>query len=163
YVAFSTGEQLVPSDTNDNVDVYARDMTKPASSASAYSLVSAKDGGDTPATYAHPTSDPAPVLSGQRNPGSEASPGTSISASGQYVVFRTVEWNSDLPDASDPPTATSGTPPGQVLVRDVWGHHTYLITQTSQTDGATQLGQPAGGAAGPLAISGDGSTVAWVG
>jgi hypothetical protein len=50
-----------------------------------------------------------------------------------------------------------------VLVRDVWGQRTYLITQTSQTGGATQVGQPAGGAAGPLVISADGSTVSWVG
>ena len=30
WVAFSTGEQLVPQDVNDNVDVYVRDMTRAA-------------------------------------------------------------------------------------------------------------------------------------
>jgi hypothetical protein len=161
YVAFSTGQQLVAGDTNSNVDVYVRDMNVPLSpdraAPGAYSLASAKDGADTPASYA-PTPSSPPPFAGKRNPGSEVPPGTSISADGRFVAFRTVEWNSDLPAG-----ATTDTPPGQVLVRDVLAKHTTLLTTTSQTGGATPLGKPAGGAGAAMSISADGSTVAWLG
>ena len=49
YVAFSTGAQLVPADTNGNVDVYLRDMTRAMTAPGAYELVSARDGGDVAA------------------------------------------------------------------------------------------------------------------
>ena len=65
---------------------------------------------------------------------------------------------SDLPSETTP-----DTPGGQVFVRDLVTQHTYLLTQTSQTTGATALGSPAGGALGPLVISADGSTVSWIG
>lgn len=162
FVAFSTGQRLVAGDTNDNVDVYVRDMDVPLQpdriASGAYTLVSARDGGSTPASYVHPTSDPVPVLSGQRNPGSEVWPGTAISGDGRFVAFRTVGWNSDLPSE-----ATPDTPGGQVLVRDLQTQRTSLLTQTTFPNGATQLGQPAGGAGGPVVISADGSTVAWLG
>ncbi|MCU0313981.1 MAG: hypothetical protein MUC84_07980 [Solirubrobacteraceae bacterium] len=41
FVAFSTGERLVPADDNGNVDVYVRDLRVPASDQRAYDLVSA--------------------------------------------------------------------------------------------------------------------------
>ena len=161
YVVFSTGQRLVAGDTNDNVDVYVRDMSVPLTpdrvASAAYSLVSAKDGGSTPATYSRPDTAP-PELSGQRNPGSQVWPGTAISGDGRYVAFRTLTWSSDLPSETTP-----DTPGGQVFVRDLITQHTYLLTQTSQTSGATALGSPAGGALGPLVISADGSTVSWIG
>jgi hypothetical protein len=161
YVVFSTGQRLVAGDTNDNVDVYVRDMSIPLApdrvGSGAYSLVSAKDGGSTAATYSRPDSAP-PALTGQRNPGSQVWPGTAISADGRFVAFRTLTWSSDLPNESTP-----DTPGGQVFVRDLVTHHTSLLTQTSQTTGATALGSPAGGALGPLVISADGSTVSWLG
>lgn len=161
YVAFSTGQRLVVADGNDNIDVYVRDMSVPLASdrasTGAYVLVSAKDGGDVPASYAAPAGAPAP-LPGQRNAGAELWPGTSISADGHYVVFRTAEQDSDLPDRSSPTV-----PAGQVLIRDIPDQRTYLQTVTTHTQGATAFGEPAGGATGPLTISSDGSTIAWVG
>lgn len=161
YVAFSTGQRLVAGDLNDNVDVYLRDMSVPLrpdrAAAGAYVLVSAKDGGDVPASYARPPDTPEP-LPGQRNPGAETWGATAISADGRYVVFRTAEWRSDLPDRALP-----DVPPGQVLVRDVVARRTHLQTVTTRSGGATALGEPAGGAAPQLAISADGGTIAWVG
>jgi hypothetical protein len=142
YVAFSTGQQLVAGDTNNNVDVYVRDMNVPLKpnriASGAYTLVSALDGGDTPASYMHIPNGP-PVLSGQRNPGSEVWPRTAISADGRYVAFRTVEWNSNLPSGG-----ATNTPPGQVLVRDLLAKRTALLTLTSQPGAGAPLGSPAG-------------------
>ena len=46
YIAFSTAQQLVPQDTNENVDVYVRDMDVPLTAdrqeSGAYTLVSAQ-------------------------------------------------------------------------------------------------------------------------
>ncbi len=56
YVAFSTAQQLAPQDNNENIDVYVRDMDVPLTadrkSSGAYTLVSARDGGEEAATYA---------------------------------------------------------------------------------------------------------------
>src|SRR5262245_30460929 len=82
YVAFTTGAALVPQDTNGATDVYVRDMSKPRSDASAYELVSAKDGGDAAASYAKPSPD-RPL----RDPGADTTAGTSISDDGRTVAF----------------------------------------------------------------------------
>lgn len=155
YVAFSTAQQLVPQDTNDNVDVYVRDMDVPLApgrkDAGAYTLASARNAGDEPATYA-PREPPLPGA----NPGAEVWPNTSISADGRYVIFRTTELKSNLPDHS-----AVDTEPGQLFVRDLQAHTTTLLSRDSTT--ATYAsGDPAGGATGPASISADGSTVAWV-
>jgi WD40-like Beta Propeller Repeat len=165
YIAFSTAQQLVPSDTNENIDVYVRDMDVPLTSgrttSGAYTLVSAKDGGEEPATYAPRN----PSLPGA-NPGAEVWPGTAISADGRYVVFRTTELESNLPNQ-----AAVATPPRQLFVRDLLAKTTTLVTRTSVGDkpeecgvgGTSGGGEPACGAGGPATISADGSTVAWVG
>ena len=147
FVAFSTAQQLVPADRNDNIDVYRRDMALPAGASDAYVLVSAKNGSDTAATYA---ARPLPLPG--RNPGSDVFPGHAISADGDRIVFRTVELASDLPDH-----AAVDVPGGQVLVRDVASRTTRLLTHRAGE------GTPAGGALGPAVVSADGSTVAWVG
>ena len=147
YVAFSTAQKLVAADTNDNIDVYRRDMNVSATDPGAYLLVSAKDGGDVPARYA---TRPTPLPG--RNPGSDLFPGHAISADGDRVVFRTVELASDLPDHGAVDVAG-----GQVLVREVGAKRTRLLTV--QAADAT----PAGGATGAAVISADGSSVAWVG
>lgn len=155
YVAFSTAQQLVPADTNDNVDVYVRDMSVPLTAnrelSGAYMLVSAKDGGDVPATYVTRN----PPLPGA-NPGAEVWPHTAISGDGRTVVFRTPELASDLPDRT-----TTDSPPGQLFVRGVDTHRTVLLSRSKDTHNDPD-GDPAGGARGPAAISADGSTVAWV-
>jgi Tol biopolymer transport system component len=165
YIAFSTAQQLVPQDTNENVDVYVRDMNVPLDvdrkSSGAYKLVSAKTGGEEPASYATRE----PPLPGA-NPGADVWPNTAISANGRYVVFRTPELASDLPDH-----AAVDTPPGNLFVRDLSAKTTTLISRTSVghepeecgTSPTSAGGEPACGATGPATISADGSTVAWVG
>lgn len=145
YVAFATAEPLVAADHNDNVDVYVRDMDVPESAADAFDLVSARDGGDIPASYGPPL-----VPSPGSNPGSDLTRGVSISENGRYVVFRT-EVASDLPDRG-----SVDTDAGQLFVRDRNTDETTLVTRTDPG------GQPAGGALG-ASISGDGTTVAWTG
>jgi hypothetical protein len=146
YVVFSSAQKLVAADVNDAIDVYVRDMTLPATAPGAYTLVSARDGGSVPASYASPgTARPG------RNPGADVWPGAAISSDGRKVVFSSVEVNSDLPAASG-----TTTPPYQVFVRDLDAHSTRLVSHN--------LGhpeQPAGGSDGPAGISGDGSTVVW--
>jgi WD40-like Beta Propeller Repeat len=155
YVVFSTAQQLVPQDHNENVDVYVRDMDIPLTparkDAGAYTLVSARDGGDEPATYA-PRNPPLK----HAEPGAEVWPNTSISADGRYVVFRTTELTSNLPDH-----AALDTPPRQLFVRDLQAHTTTLLSR-DMTAVTYASGDPAGGATGPASISADGTAVAWV-
>jgi Tol biopolymer transport system component len=155
YVAFSSAQQLSPQDENQNVDVYVRDMDAPLAAdrktSGAYTLVSAKDGGDVPVSYG--ASNP-PVKGGE--PGSEIWPNTSISADGRYVVFRTTTVESDLPDHVE-----VDTPPKQLFVRDLVAKTTTLISRDSITV-TYASGDPAGGATGPATISADGTTVSWV-
>jgi hypothetical protein len=147
FVAFSTAEQLVPADGNDNLDVYVRDMDVPIGTASAFDLVSAKDGGDVPAAYGPPGT---PFPGG--NPGADVTRGAAISLDGSKVVFRTTESESDLPGSPG-----IETPGFQVFVRDRVANTTTLVTREMGS------GDPAGGAVGPAGISGDGSTVIWTG
>jgi Tol biopolymer transport system component len=155
YVVFSTAQQLVPQDNNENVDVYVRDMNVPLTvdraDSGAYTLVSARNGGEEPATYGPRN----PPLRGAE-PGSDVWPNTSISANGRYVVFRTTELESNLPDH-----ASVDTLPGQLFVRDLQAKTTTLLSRKMMTV-SYQSGDPAGGATGPATISADGSTVAWV-
>ncbi len=143
FVAFSTGERLVPADVNENVDVYVRDMAVPRGPA-AYRLVSARDGSEEPARYGGE--------GGPGAPGADVTPGMAISGDGNRVVFRTIERTSDLPSAAAPDVA-----PYQVYVRDLAARSTRLLT-VSRGDGS-----PAGGALSGAAISRDGSTVVWTG
>ncbi|HST39550.1 MAG TPA: hypothetical protein VLK58_08575 [Conexibacter sp.] len=150
FVVFATAQRLVPQDANDNIDVYVRDMALPLpadrASGGAYQLVSARDGGDEPATYA-PREEPLPG----RNPGAAVYPGQAISGDGRRVVFRTTEQSSDLPDRAE-----LDTQPGNVFVRDLQAKRTVLVTRAFD-------GDDAGGALAPIALSRDGATVAWVG
>ena len=153
YIAFDTAQRLVPQDANDNFDVYVRDMNVPLAAdrkaSGAYTLVSAKNGGEEPAVYVPKETQPG------REPGSEVWPNTAISGNGRYVAFRTGEAASDLPD-----DAAVETPPQQLFVRDLRDKATTLLSV--QKKGESEAGKPAGGAIGPATISADGSTVAWV-
>jgi len=150
YIAFSTAQQLVPQDTNENIDVYVRDMDVPLTpdraSSGAYDLVSAIDGTDLPPAYG-PASHPLP---GDTS-GSELWPSTSISADGSKVVFRTPEVTSNLPGG------TGVVQPEQLFVRNIPDQTTTLVSHDSSNSD-----EAAGGAAGPASISGDGTTVSWV-
>ena len=147
YVAFSTAQRLVASDVNSNIDVYVRDMTLAADAPGAFDLVSARDGGDVPASYAPPGQ---PQLGG--NPGADVTAGASISLDGSKVAFRNMATATDLPDRPAVDTLDA-----QVWVRDRTADTTTLVTRTIAGDA------PAGGAVGPAGISGDGTTVVWTG
>jgi Tol biopolymer transport system component len=151
YVAFSTAQQLVLADSNENLDVYVRDMSLPADAAGAFDLVSARDGGDEPAHYGPP----AFPLPGSE-PGADVSRGVSISADGSKVVFRT-EAPSDLPASG-----AVDVPAGQVFVRDRIADTTTLATAERDSGSGAMTATPAGGAVA-AALSADGSTVAWTG
>jgi hypothetical protein len=159
YVAFASAQKLVPQDTNCNTDVpqgttycnvqvYERDMDLASSQTGAYTLVSAQNGSEAPPVYEDSSISP-PIPGG--DPGAQLWPNTAISANGRYVLFRSVEVPSSLPEGSTP-----STEPGQLFVRDLLERTTTLVTRTKD-------GKPAGGAEGPATLSADGSTVAWVG
>jgi Tol biopolymer transport system component len=159
YVAFASAEKLVPQDTNCNTDVpqgttycnvqvYERDMDLAPSQTGAYTLVSAQNGSEAPPVYEDSSISP-PIPGG--DPGAQLWPNTAISANGRYVLFRSAEVPSSLPEGSTP-----STEPGQLFVRDLLERTTTLVTRTKS-------GKPAGGAEGPATLSADGSTVAWVG
>ncbi|HEY5815226.1 MAG TPA: hypothetical protein VIS95_02680 [Solirubrobacterales bacterium] len=152
YVAFATAEPgLVAADTNDNVDVYVRDMAIPIGSPGAFDLVSARDGGDLPASYGPP---PFPFPGSE--PGAEVSRGVAISADGGKVAFRT-EAPSDLPAGG-----STDVPAGQIFLRDRMADTTTLVTAKRDPGTGAMTAEPAGGALG-AALSGDGTTVAWTG
>jgi Tol biopolymer transport system component len=159
YVAFSTAQQLVPADGNENVDAYVRDMNLPlppggacsGGGQCAYRLVSARDGSEAPASYGPPT-----VSLPGSNPGAEVARGGAISADGNRVVFRT-DAPTDLPAE-----ATTDVPAGQLFVRDLATQRTTLVTASRDPETGQMTQQPAGGALGG-AISADGTTVAWTG
>ncbi len=138
FVAFDSAQQLAPQDGNQNRDVYVRDMSIPIGQPGAFELASAKDGSDAAPAYVGVSGSDTPV-------------GTAISSDGTKVLFRT-QVTSNLPDH-----AAADVGPGQLFVRDRNAKATTLVTR-SATDG-----QPAGGAEVPSAISGDGTTVVWVG
>ncbi|MGE0068562.1 MAG: hypothetical protein AB7T48_14555, partial [Solirubrobacterales bacterium] len=151
FVAFATAQPLIPADLNDNVDVYVRDMSVPIGAAGAYDLVSARDGGDVPASYGAPT-----VPFPGSEPGSDLSRAVAISADGGKVVFRT-EVATDLPAS-----AAVDVPAGQLFVRDRAAETTRLVTGQRDSGNGQMTALPAGGAVGG-AISADGTTVAWTG
>jgi hypothetical protein len=151
YVAFASAEPLSAADTNDNVDVYLRDMTVPIGGPGDFDLVSALDGGDVPASYG-PSAVPFPGS----EPGSDLSRGVAISADGQRVAFRT-EAPSNLPAGG-----AADVPAGQVFLRDRAADTTALVTATRDPETGEMTEQPAGGALG-AALSADGTTVAWTG
>ncbi len=125
-------------------------LTVDRKGSGAYTLVSAKSSGEEPAIYAPRD----PPLKGDE-PGADVWPNTAISADGRYVVFRTAESMSDLPDQ-----AMVETPTGTAV-------RTRPASQDDDTHqrrekGEPDEGGPVGGAIGPATISADGSTVAWV-
>lgn len=152
YVTFSGAQQLVPDAQprkTENVEVYERDMERAPGQEGAYTLVSAQNGNEEAPAY-----EDAQTISGG-DPGAEVWPNTSISANGEYILFRT-ESPSSLPSGTIP----SGPPDG-LFVRNVRTNTTTLVTRKKQ--GEPEEGGNAGGANGPASISADGSTVAWLG
>jgi Tol biopolymer transport system component len=162
YVAFASAQKLVPQDTDCatdapqgtiycNVQVYERDMDVAPSQTGAYTLVSAQNGSEDPPVYEATST---PIAGG--DPGTQLWPNTAISANGRYVLFRTAEVKSSLPEG-----VTVTTEKNQLFVRDLLAQTTTLVTRKKQ--GEPEAGASAGGAEGPATLSADGSTIAWVG
>jgi Tol biopolymer transport system component len=119
YVSFTTNESLVPEDTNKSPDVYRRNM-EPGPGEAEYTLVSAVNGSDEGATYTY-TGGTETQEEGETDYGSLAGARSAMSANGNEVVFITTA-QSDL--LGEP----EGTPPGEVLVRDIATDETKLIS-----------------------------------
>ena len=149
FVAFSTGWQLTAADTNSHVDVYVRDMNLPIDAPTAFDLVSARDGGSTPASWLAPTTE---LDRPGRNAGADVSLARAISADGRLVVFRT-SAASDLPAR-----VGTGTPSDQVFVRDRTSKTTKLMTRSKVSGDPTEASLVVS-----AVISSDGSTVLWIG
>jgi hypothetical protein len=152
FVAFTTTAPLDP--VNDlgaeSSDVYVADM---AATPPSYEIASALNGCD-PATSATPCG-----LSYAGPLGSVASSRFALSEDGRSVVFL-VKGESNL--SGDPQTPETSA--GQVAVRRLGLDETVLITDRRGSGEPEPV--PGGGAATVAegaAISGDGSTVAWVG
>ncbi len=104
----------VPADVNDAIDVYRRDMDIPLPAGGActgatpppcpFQLVSARDGGEEPASYEQ-VGVPVPGS----NPGAEVSRGVSISADGQKSSFapRHRRTCHGAPSSTRPPASSS--------------------------------------------------------
>lgn len=157
YVAFETAEALIAADTNSSRDVYVRDMTVAAGNPGAFELVSALNGASTPATYAT-----TGCAGGARIPDSARA----LSFDGRRVLFTTNKFT-NLPSGGD-----TDTPHAQLYMRNLTTDATTLVTRTID-DPLTPAHETAGlpidlsaEDAPPLpmaSISGDGTTVSWVG
>ena len=193
YVSFTTSSRLDPGlERESRPNVYVRDMSLPATvqemeapqerecersaepRACPFTLVSAVNGSGEALTYSPESSVEAGAFAAGR---------TAISANGEKVVFITVAGSN---------LAGTGTPAGQVAVRDLNGRETTLVsveddpatglpkvpaTPVSATYGNGTFGAVdlASGGEFPVAhrfglqsltgaaISADGTTVAWMG
>lgn len=180
YVSFTSPAQLTTS-AHTGRNVYVRDMTVapahgggPCSEAQEgakecpYELASALNGGSEGLTYSED------IAYGGRA-GAVASGRISLSANGREIVFVTT-GSSDLTSAN---AAELSTPPLQVVVRYLAPRdETVLVSAEREPVGGQMTGRPvAEGAVTPspqmsaggssvlpgAALSGDGSTVAWLG
>jgi hypothetical protein len=177
YVVFATQERLDPDDGNWLTDVYVRDMTKtirpnpPAGEErdedGAWTLVSALDGGETPASYRpspgatgplpadcdDTTSPPAAGLGAALPSGSSEL----ISADGRRVIFSLHVRNSNLP------SGTETTSRFNLFWRDLDQQTTRAVTRDKND--SSQAGQPVTMAnlISTASLSGDGTKVAWTG
>lgn len=171
YVSFNSSKPLV-GHAHVGSNVYVRNMALPLPAAGAcsaleeaeeagrcpYELASVLDGGDEGITAVN---------------GVVASGRVALSANGREVVFVT-EGESDL-QSHDPQQLS--TPPLQVVVRYLDTDTTTLVSQTMSSLGSPTPEPVLGGAVTPTteqgtevrrklpgaALSGDGSTVAWLG
>jgi hypothetical protein len=177
YVSFTSSAALVHQ-AHAGSNVYVRDMSiaptlegpcsaaREAEGRCPYELASALNGGSEGLTY--------------EGAGAIASGRVSLSTNGREVVF-VIEGASNL--TSEPGGSTPGTPTpgGQVVVRNLQSHETELVSaERGEPSGQMSERPVAGGAVTPsrqmrthertesvlepgAALSGDGSTVAWLG
>jgi len=150
YVAFTASAALDPAnDPNTVGDVYVRDMELPSDAAGAFTLASARDGAATAIGYSGGS-------------GSAAAPRVALSADGRSVAF-TVVSASDLAGG-----APGSTPARQVALRRLDEQRTILVSTAIDRATREQTTAPppsfatAAKPASSAAISGDGTTVAWL-
>jgi hypothetical protein len=168
YVSFTSGERLVTqAQPGDNV--YVRDMAiQPAFQGPCgeaqesmkqcpYELATALNGSDDGLTY-------------YEGGGAFASGRIALSANGREVAF-TILGASNLTSGSQGSTPGIPTPGGQVAVRYLNTQETVLVSTEREASSGNMTTRPVlGGAVTGLpltqpgaALSGDGSTVAWLG
>ncbi|HEX7245531.1 MAG TPA: hypothetical protein VF245_08210 [Solirubrobacterales bacterium] len=158
YVSFTTRTAIDPVDDTqkESSDVYVADMSEPSSPT--YELASALDGTPKGLTY-------------EGTGGSVASARVALSADGRKVVFYTTA-KSNLTREPGGSTEGESTPSGQVALRDLDAEKTTLVSVERDSEGLTTERPVAGGALLQLpqlpklagaALSGDGTTVAWLG
>ena len=151
FVAFSTGQRLVPADDNDNVDVYVRDMSRPPAHPAPTTSSPPATGAKRPRpTRLRPFPSPAAIPAPRSPAASRSAPTATGSPSGP-------KRESDLPAS-----LALDTPAGQIFVRDRDGQTTTLVTAARKAETGLMSSDPAGGALG-AALSADGTTVAWTG
>jgi WD40-like Beta Propeller Repeat len=150
FVAFTTRARLDPAnDPNAVGDVYVRDMELPDGAAGAFTLASAVDGAATALGYSGGS-------------GSAAAPRVALSADGRSVAF-TVLSASDLTGG-----APGSTPAAQVALRRLDEQRTILVSTGIDRATRQQTTAPVPGGAfrfnqtATAALSGDGTTVAWM-
>jgi hypothetical protein len=189
YVSFTTTARLdEKNDTNNGPDVYVRDMANPdpdpcaatrdeASEPCAFKLASAVDGSSAGLTYTYGSAGE------ESRVGSLASGRSALSADGRYVAFVTTAVSN---------LAGAETPPLQVAVRDLREERTHLVSalydpstgapvinpESKQDEPVPTAQQGSVGAvfdggaiptfqfpdaAVGASISGDGTTVTWLG
>jgi Tol biopolymer transport system component len=172
YVSFTTtdADPSSASTTSGRIctSVYVRDMSAPIDATGAFVLASALDGTTTGLTYAGST------IFGCPGGGSAAAERVALSADGNEVAFTVVGESNLLTGPSGAPT----TPGAQVVVRNIDTDATTLVSQTMASLGSTPQAVPGGAAMtdnstgsggnsdnddSTVAISADGSTVAWLG
>jgi hypothetical protein len=189
YISFTTNEggklgkitndqPVLPSEDEEPPNVYVRDMTVEPEDAGAFVLASAENGSQKELAY-----EQSPEERAEGRFGSMAAGRSAISADGQHVVFVTTAASN---------LAGPGTPPLEVAARDLETEETQLVSvEADPSTGAptvnAETGEPVpvpGGAVftrtgGPppfvstpfyglssdvgASISGDGTTVAWMG
>lgn len=143
FVAFVTNRSLSVNDANTSADAYVRDMSVPIDDPGAYDVVSARNGSATALRY------------GTGFDGVITTP-KSISADGQRVAFAVL-----LPSNLGNGGTTTSTPAGQVAVRDRATHRTYLASLDRKGGPAQSQFPSAFDKNVAIALSADGSTVAW--
>ena len=165
YVSFTASAQLTPTAQPGN-NVYVRDMEVPAPTGEACTSAAEQAGARCPYELASALDGSEEGLAG----GAIATARVALSADGREVAFVT-DNASDL-ESHDP--AHLETPAHQVVVRYLDPKRTVLVSQTMKSLAGTPEPVPGGAVtrtltsgSGPLlpaaALSGDGSTVAWLG
>lgn len=162
YVSFTTSEPLV-GQAHAGSNVYVRDMaiepaylgpcsaSQEAAGRCPYELASALNGSEEGLTY--------------YGGGALASARVSLSADGRAIAFM-IAGPSNLTSVPGGSTPGTATPEGQVAVRYLDRHETLLVSAEREAGSGAMSARPVvGGAYTQIgaALSGDGTTVAWLG